>query len=484
MQTPKLKNTMTNIIVSLTGALALSLTATQSLAIESATITTTTDSQLTELQSSISISQFTEAELAQMLAPIALYPDALLSHILIAATYPIEVVDAERWLAKNEHFSDQERADAAEKKEWDASVKALLPFPNILKKLSNDLHWMRNLGDAFLQDQAQVLASVQSLRQQADRAGNLDNMNNVKVVRETKTIIIEPTRPEVIYVPYYDTRVVYGHWRWTHYPPVYWHFPRHYAYHHGPYYWHNPVHLTLGLFFGSVHWHDRHVVVHRHKSRYYKHHSKKRISTSYQGKKWQHNPRHRKGVAYRTSHMQKKYHSHTPSVQRQKIARSEKLHIAKRNKHKVKHSSALHRKVSHKLKVNQAVKVNKHTRHKNALNKTQPYQDSKWRGQKAQKAHNYRHSANNKVKRSEKVQKHYSNASNQKNKVVKQFNTQKRPSTHKVYKNKQSTKHYVKANKTVKRNYKSTSKRTVAKVSHKTRNSSARSHRGQQKKRH
>ena len=397
MQTSILKRNITKVIISLSSAFALSLTTTQSLAIESTSITNTMNNQQSQTEHSQNINKFTEAELEQMLAPIALYPDSLLSHILIAATYPIEVVDAERWLEKNNQFSVQERADAAEKKDWDASVKALLPFPNILKKLSNDLHWMRNLGDAFLQDQSQVLASIQSLRQQADQAGNLDNMSNVNVVRETKTIIIKPAQPEVIYVPYYDTRVVYGHWRWSHYPPVYWQYPSHYAYHHGPYYWHNPVHLTLGLFFGNVHWHNRHVVVHHHKSRYYKHHSKKRVSTSYQGKKWQHNPRHRKGVAYRTANIQKKYRSHTPSVQRHKMAREEKVHFAQKSKYKVKQNSTLHKRVKHKLKVNQAVKVDKHARVKSSLNKTPPYQDPKWRSAKANKS-TYERNSTRKVK--------------------------------------------------------------------------------------
>lgn len=467
MQVSKLKSNMTKVIVSITSAFILSITASQSLAIES--------SSHTSVEPVVNITNFTEAELEQMLAPIALYPDSLLSHILIAATYPIEVVDAERWLEKNDKLTIQARADAAEKKDWDASVKALLPFPNILKKLSSDLHWMRNLGDAFLQDQAQVLASVQSLRQQADRAGNLDNMNNVNVVRETKTIIIKPEQPEVIYVPYYDTRIVYGHWRWSHYPPVYWHSPSHYAYNHGPYYWHNPVHLTLGLFFGSVHWHNHHVVVHHHKSRYYKHHSKKRVSTSYQGKKWQHNPRHRKGVAYRTDNIQQKYRSHTPSVQKHKIARSKQVHTAKQNKRAVKHSSAVHKNVKRQLKVNQAVKIDKHARTKNSINKTQPYQDPKWRNTKVQKpTYNQRNSegANNRSKtvyKNKQTTKYVSTAHKQKN--------------NSGYSKNQQQKHYVKNKPSQHRGYQHSNKRSVTKVTHKPR-SSAGSNRSHQKKRH
>jgi hypothetical protein len=385
MKNLKSTRTISNLIISLSSVLVLSFSATQSFALENSTLLNSTKGPQSQVES---ITKFTEAELEQMLAPIALYPDALLSHLLIAATYPIEVVDAERWLEKNNQLTVQERADAAENQDWDASVKALLPFHNILKKLSNDLRWMRNIGDAFLQDQAQVLASIQSLRQQADIAGNLEKMDNVNVVRETKTIIIKPAQPEVIYVPYYDTRIVYGDWRWSRYPPIYWHYPRHYASHHGPYYWHNPVHLTLGLFFGNVHWNNHHVVVHHHKSRYYKHHSNKRVSTSYQSKKWQHNPRHRKGVTYRSTSIQKKYRSHTPSVQRNerirsKKLRSENMHLA--NKHYTKPASKLHKNVSHKLRINQAVKVNKHNKAKHTASKREPYKDSKWRKTKTQK---------------------------------------------------------------------------------------------------
>lgn len=332
-------------------------------------------------------SNVTDAELAQMLAPIALYPDALLSHILIATTYPIEVVEAERWLNKNSLLSTQALADAAEDKDWDPSIKALLPFSKILKKLSEDLHWMTNLGDAFLQDEAEVLASVQRLRQQADQVGNLENMSNVKVVRETQTIIIESKQPDIIYVPYYDTRVVYGDWHWSHYPPIFWHQPVHYASQHGPYYWHNPVHLTIGLFFGSVHWSNRHVVVNHHKSRYYKHHSNKKVSTSYQKKPWHHNPHHRKGVAYPTSNIQKKYRSYTPSVQKNSTLRTKQKSFVNKNKRRAEHTGneythSKNKGLKHKLQVNRAVKVDKKLLKKNSLtqqesNKNEPWQQTK-----------------------------------------------------------------------------------------------------------
>lgn len=372
MQKVKLSKSLNCLLISLSSALLFSAPS-----LANNTTSSSVEQTLTE-----QVNSFTEAELEQMLAPIALYPDTLLSHILIASTYPIEVVDAERWLSKNTQLSPEDLANAAENKDWDASVKALLPFQNILKKLSEDLRWMSNLGDAFLQDEAQVLTSIQALRMQADLAGNLQNMNNVNVVRETKTIIIESSQPDIIYVPYYDTRLVYGNWRWSHYPPVYWHHPVRYVSHSGPYYWHNPVHLTVGLFFGAVQWHNRHVVVNHHKSRYYKRHSKKKTSTSYQSKRWEHNPRHRKGVAYRSANLQKKYRSHTPSVQQHKAVRENQKHLFNKNKHIIKqtnnkfspkYNSNKSDNIRHKLQVNRAIKVEKSQLKKHVSVKHEPY---------------------------------------------------------------------------------------------------------------
>ncbi|MBB6544575.1 DUF3300 domain-containing protein [Thalassotalea piscium] len=254
--------------------------------------------------------EFSEAELAQMLAPVALYPDSLLTHILIASTYPLEVVEAERWLAKNESLTKEQIINASEDLSWDASVKALLPFPSILQKLSEDLAWMQNLGDAFLQDEENVLATIQILRQQADEAGNLAKMDNVRVVKEKTTIIIEPAEAKVIYVPYYDTRTVYGSWRWTHFPPVYWHTSRYYSHHRGPFYWNTGVHIGFDFFFTGVHWHNRHVIVDYSSPRRY--YPRKRISTSHHAKRWHHKPVHRKGVAYKSNHLKRKYSSSRP----------------------------------------------------------------------------------------------------------------------------------------------------------------------------
>ncbi|MDO6445907.1 DUF3300 domain-containing protein [Colwellia sp. 1_MG-2023] len=312
--------------------------------------------------------QFSQAQLEQLLAPIALYPDTLLTHILIAATYPIEVIDADRFIKDNDNEAEQKLITKAADKDWDPSVKALVAFPRILENLSNDLAWMRKLGDAFLQDEAKVLASIQTLRHQADEAGNLTQMDNVEIVREKRTIIIEPAEPEVIYVPYYDTRVVYGNWRWSHYPPVYWHRPVHYAYYHGPFYWQPSVHIGFDFFFSAFHWSNHHVVRHHHKKRY--HHSNRRIATSHHAKRWSHEPQHRRGVAYRSKKVKHRYSSNRPSVEHERVIRHKHNKVvvnttykkAKPAKHhsikrvSPKHATKKHQQVAQRLKDKQTVK--------------------------------------------------------------------------------------------------------------------------------
>lgn len=277
---------------------------------------------------------FTPAQLEQILAPIALYPDTLLTHILIAATYPLEVVAAQRWLSQNSELSKQQIIEQGELQDWDPSVVALLPFKDILTRMSEDLQWTQQLGDAFLDNQQQVLASIQSLRQKADEAGNLEQLANVEVSKQQQNIVIEPTNTQIVYVPYYDTRVVYGIWAWPYYPPVYWHHHRrHYATYYGPIYYTPPVYLTLGWFYGGVYWHSRQVVIHNHHSSYYRHHYKKHYGHKKYAKHhaakgkgkhhWHHNPKHRKGVAYQNKKTADRYGSNRPTSQYSKRIRNE-----------------------------------------------------------------------------------------------------------------------------------------------------------------
>ena len=252
--------------------------------------------------------ELSEAELAQMLAPIALYPDSLLTHILISSTYPIEVIEAHRWLKKNDKLNSTQIAQSIESFDWDASVKALVPFEQVLSRLSEDLSWMQQLGDAFLQDEEKVLESIQLLREQAKLAGNLGKMDNMEVSYEGNNIIIEPAVKEVVYVPYYDTRMVYGAWYWSSYPPVYWRPHRRvYVNHYNPFYWHSGIHISFNYFFSTFHWHKRHVVVvNPYKSHYYR--SRSTISRGGYAKRWAHQPTHRRGVAYKSQVTRQKYY--------------------------------------------------------------------------------------------------------------------------------------------------------------------------------
>ena len=253
-----------------------------------------------------------QAELEQMLAPIALYPDSLLSHILIASTYPLEVVQAQRWLEDHPKLSVEQVMSRTEDKEWDPSVKALMAFPNVLQKMSEDLDWTQRLGEAFLADEAQVMDGIQSLRQQADKANSLANMDNMAITRANNQIIIEPARREVVYVPYYDPRVVYGTWRWgVAYPPVYWEFGGYVGYPYRPshsyFYWSPGIHISFNYFFSSFHWHNhRVVVIDHHHSHHYR--PRERYTVSYGAQPWKHKPEHRRGVVYHNPVVKQRYY--------------------------------------------------------------------------------------------------------------------------------------------------------------------------------
>ncbi|SQH77833.1 conserved protein of unknown function [Shewanella benthica] len=294
---------------------------------------------------------FSEAELAQMLAPIALYPDSLLTHILIASTYPLEIVQAKRLQSKNKLLPTAQLMEKAEDEDWDPSVTALLAFPTVLDKLSEDLEWTQDLGDAFLQDEERMLASIQTLRHQADEANSLAEMENMSVSRVDNQIIIEPVQKEIIYVPYYDPRVVYGHWAWYNYPPVYWApYPYYVRPPYGHFYWHSGVHISFNYYFSAFHWHQRHVVVVHHKNaRHYRHHG--RIVTSHGAQRWQHKPAHRRGVAYRSPAVKHRYQSHRPSTLYSKQVRQA-------DRHAIKHSSTNNKLHSKSIHTTRATRVN------------------------------------------------------------------------------------------------------------------------------
>ena len=156
--------------------------------------------------------QFKPEELEALVAPIALYPDALLAQVLMASTYPLEIVEAARWSKANPGLKEQALQDALQKQSWDPSVKSLAAFPTVLQMMNDKLDMTQKLGDAFLGQQKDVMAAVQRLRAKAQAAGNLKSGKEQTVASEqdgNSTIIkIEPTQPDVVYVPSYSTTVV------------------------------------------------------------------------------------------------------------------------------------------------------------------------------------------------------------------------------------------------------------------------------------
>jgi hypothetical protein len=166
---------------------------------------------------------FNAEQLDALLAPIALYPDALLAQVLMATTYPLQVVAASRWLddPANKNLAGDALAQALVSQAWDPSVKSLMPFPQVLAMLNDKLDWTQQLGYAFATQQADVMNSVQRLRQQAQAAGYLKTTEQQTVVVEKTTIVIQPANPQTVYVPVYNPTVVYGVWPYPAYPPVY-----------------------------------------------------------------------------------------------------------------------------------------------------------------------------------------------------------------------------------------------------------------------
>ena len=171
-------------------------------------------------------------QLDSLVAPIALYPDPLLSQTLVASTYPLEVIQLQQWLAQNKNLKDKALADAVKKQDWDPSIQALAALPDVVKLLSENIKWTTDLGNAFLAQQNDVMDAVQRMRKKAKDAGNLKSTEQLKV--ETKTveskqvIVVQQANPQVVYVPSYNPTVVYGAPVYA-YPPIAYPPPGYYA---------------------------------------------------------------------------------------------------------------------------------------------------------------------------------------------------------------------------------------------------------------
>jgi len=177
-------------------------------------------------QAPVQAAQQTPEQLQQLVAPIALYPDALVAQILAAATYPDQIVEADRWVEQHTNLKGEELGKEVDKQPWDPSVKALTEFPSVLANMDKNLSWTSSLGDAYVNQQQQLMDAVQVMRDRAEKAGNLESTSQEKVSKQGQTIVIEPADPEVVYVPEYDPWLVYGGpigmwpgWYW--YPGLY-----------------------------------------------------------------------------------------------------------------------------------------------------------------------------------------------------------------------------------------------------------------------
>ena len=260
-----------------------------------------------------------QEELDQILAPVALYPDSLLTQVLMASTYPLEVVQADRWAKQNKDMKGDTLAKALEAQPWDPSVKSLVNFPQVLSMMSEKLDWTQKLGDAFLAQQKEVMDTVQALRAKAQAAGNLKTTKEQVVKVEKDIIIIEPASPQVIYVPTYNPTVVYGAWAYPAYPPYPVYPPGYvattaaFSFAAGA-----AVGAAWGYAWGHADWHggDVDIDVNRN-TNINQNINREKYKQQYQGKgqagqgKWQHDASHRGGVAYRDQGTAQKYNRGT-----------------------------------------------------------------------------------------------------------------------------------------------------------------------------
>jgi uncharacterized membrane protein YgcG len=263
---------------------------------------------------------FKQEELDQILAPIALYPDSLVSQILIASTYPLEIVQADRFAKQNSSLKGDALTKALEGQSWDPSVKSLVNFPQVVTMMSEKLDWTQKLGDAFLAQEKGVMDTIQRLRAKAQAAGNLKTTKEQKVIVQEKIIIIEPASPQVVYVPTYNPTVVYGAWPYPTYPPYYY-YPPGYVAATSAFVFASGVALgaAWGYAWGSTNWSGGNVKYNYNQNININNNINRNVyaqqlPANAQGN-WQHNPANRKGVPYNGQSVQQRYNQATPSQQ-------------------------------------------------------------------------------------------------------------------------------------------------------------------------
>lgn len=253
---------------------------------------------------------FSEAELDQMMAPIALYPDSLLSQILMACTYPADVDEAIKWSKNNPKKEGDAAVKEVQDKSWDPSVMSLVAFPQVLEMMAKQTDWVQNLGDAFLAEPEDVMDTVQKLRKKAKDTGNLKTTEQQKViVKEEKSetiIIVEPADPKVVYVPVYNSTVVYGTWWWPPYYSPWYYYPPGYAVRRG-------IGFGIGVgvtyaLWGGCRWGRGYGNVNINVNRYNNINvNRNKLDINKKTNNWNHNSKNRKGVPYRDNKSREKY---------------------------------------------------------------------------------------------------------------------------------------------------------------------------------
>src|SRR4029453_7883502 len=252
-------------------------------------------------------------QLDSLVAPIALYPDALLAQTLAASTYPLEVMQLDQWMDKNKNLKDKALADAVAKQPWDPSVQAMAAFPEAVQRMAENIQWMTDVGNAVLAQQKDVMDAVQRMRAKAQGTGNLKTGSEQKV--ETKAtqsgqqvIVVEQANPEAVYVPSYDPAVVYGAA-----PAEYPYYPYSYpGYQPGTALAWGSAIAVGGVWannnWGDCDWDDGNVTINNNNNfnKNYNKNVKKGTGTG-QANGWQHNPQHRGNAPYANKQTANKY---------------------------------------------------------------------------------------------------------------------------------------------------------------------------------
>ena len=253
-------------------------------------------------------------QLDSLVAPIALYPDPMLSQVLVASTYPLEVIQLQQWLAQNKGMNEKQLADAVKKQDWDPSIQGLAALPDVVKLLSENIKWTTDLGNAFLAQQNDVMDAVQRMRKKAQDAGNLKSSEQqkveTKVVESKQVIVVEQANPQVVYVPSYNPTVVYGAPVYA-YPPIAYPPPGYYAAGMA-------ISFGVGVAMGAMWsggwgynsgWGGNNNVTINNNNNFVNNSNRQNINNANRGNRpstqpargnsnWQHNPQHRGGAPY------------------------------------------------------------------------------------------------------------------------------------------------------------------------------------------